>query len=253
MSPRVTQPEFRDQQRFSKYPFADHATLISDDGLLFPDPMIVDASLYLVGASENIRITQIEVAPRLITFYIGDDLEPEMAKASFDPLQPPEILYFEDTYSRSAGIMVLDLPTISSVNTWGEGIHTFSPDATPFLAGIVIPLPEVVLRGFLLPDGSLMTGHVPILGKDGVIVRQDDDGNIRIDIVGDPLFTRKICGEFDQILNSPIFLKTINGLLPDPYGNFHLSTADPALDEALRVFPAGKDTIVISIAGNTLK
>ena len=87
-----------------------------------------------------------------------------------------------------------------------------------------------------------MTGAVWLVGEDGVVIR-NVDGNIRIDLVGDPLFERALCtkelpeGSTDDPFPEPTFLQTINGLAPDEFGDFKITAGDAgAADTVLRVF-----------------
>ena len=97
---------------------------------------------------------------------------------------------------------------------------------------LFIPTPEPGLRGLLTPGGDLFTGDVWIVGDNGVVVRDTGDGNIRIDIVGDPLFRRKLCGSV-ELFNTPNIIRTINGCPPDEHGNFQLNVGDLITENTL--------------------
>jgi hypothetical protein len=80
---------------------------------------------------------------------------------------------------------------------------------------------------------NTVSGEVWLVGENGVVVRTEGK-NIRVDVVGDPLFKRKV----DNSFVTPRFIKTINGIPPDEYGDFKIvSGSYMAGDTILRVYP----------------
>ena len=124
--------------------------------------------------------------------------------------------------------------------------------AAEFAATCVTPMPAAGVRGFTTPDGTLFTGDVWLVGEDGVVVREED-GAVRIDVVGDPLFRRRLCQPV-QLFTTPRFVKTINGMRPDARGDFKI-TAGRALaaDTVLRVYTDDTGGITFEAVGQVLQ
>lgn len=244
---RIIHPEYRDENLASNYPFADTATLLSRDKIqLLPD-MFIDASIYPIGGTEQLYISLIVVGTRIVTLWIGDPTNTQLASCSFDPLSPPAMLTLVDTFGRPAGLFLADPIQLAAAQAWPAGSHTFDVGTTEFVASCTIPTPEPGVRGLWTADGNLSTGDAWIIGEDGIVVSLDDNGNIRVDVVGDPLFSRRLCA---STFSTPRFVKTINGIPPDANGDFQITVATlSSPDTVLRIVPVPPDTLRIGLVG----
>lgn len=250
---RVLFPEWRDENAPTKFPFADTATLTTTSNLKIDADMFLDARLYPIGGRERQYLAAIKVEARKVTITIGDPKTTTLASAMFDPLDPPEMLDLADGYGRPAGVLVSDPTRLSVFQTWPIGEHKFQPQASEFAASCVIPMPAIGVRGFVTEDGTLFTGDVWIVGENGVVVRQDGDETIRIDVVGDPLFRRRLCQPV-QLFTTPRFIKTINGMRPDERGDFKITVGRSlAADTILRVYVDDQGGITFEAVGQTLQ
>ncbi len=221
--PDVLFPEFRDQYETTRYPFMDTATLLSSGGQAIDTDLFLDASLYPIGSIGGfIYVSLITIQPRAIGITIADRTRQAKATVTFDPLAAPDILRFTDSWGRPAGILVTEAARLTRFTSWAAGDHVFLPAATQFVPSCVIPTPEAGVRGLLTAADELLTGDVVIVGENGVVVREETPSVIRIDVVGDPLFRRRLCDPLD-LFKPPGFVKTINGCPPDANGNFNLT------------------------------
>lgn len=238
MPNRIVFPEFRDEFEFTRYPFADGATLVaSNTSQEIEKDTFLDASLYIIGALEQVHISSVDVTPRLVTIWFSDRLNRNLASTSFDPLDPPVELEVQDAHDRPAGVLVSDAIRLSRFSAWDSTTHNFPIQATEFAASCVIPTPEAGVRGVLTEEAEMLAGDIWLVGDNGVVLREDGDCVIRVDIVGDPLFVRKLCQPID-LFDAPLFIKTINGCPPDEYGDFQLTVGDHlATDTVLRINP----------------
>lgn len=247
-------PEFRDQYERTRFPFADSALLSPTNADMqdIDNDMFLDASLYPIGAVGGLYISKITVATGLVEITIADSTASEVAAATFDPLTPPAVLRCTDALGRPAGILVSEASRLSRFSAWAVGVHTYRATSTPFTDSCVIPTPEVGVRGILTEQGDLFTRDVLIVGDNGVVVREDGDGVIRVDIVGDPLYVRTLCDPL-ELFNTPRFIQTVNGCPPDAQGNFQITVGDH-LNAAtiIRVYPNG-DGVVIEAVGQTIQ
>jgi hypothetical protein len=250
-STRILFPDFRDEQSDSRYPFADSATLIAEDGVneILRDTFI-DASFYVIDRIGRLYVSAIIVAPQKITIQIGDEKTTVVAETSFspNPAQTPidGVLSLTDSYGRPAGMLLATNDRLALFAGWDVGTYTFAIEATEFVAAVCIPAQEAGVRGIIAPDGSLVTGDLWLIGDGGVVIRYVGQQNgyeiIRVDVVGVPLFKRFLCIPFDRF-EPKNFLKTINDCPPDEYGNFTITaTGFEVEDTVLRV--THKDGII---------
>jgi hypothetical protein len=252
MPAQVVFPQYRNELGTTNYPFAAAANLTSQDGFTIAQGTILDASLYPIGVSQQLYISLVKVASDLITFSFSDAETPNLATASFPTASPPALLDVFDALGRPAGILVSEPNLLAAFSTWAPGSHKFLLGTTEFVASCVIPTPQTGLRAVVAPDGTLLTGDVWLVGQNGVVVRQDTDGAIRFDAVGEPLFLRQECHPTpggQNLFTTPNFLQTINDCPPDQYGNWNLTPGANAVTEPiLRIYPANGQ-LVLTLVG----
>lgn len=241
---RILFPDFREEQKDSRYPFADTATLRATDGVTsFQRDTFIDAAFYIIGAGQRVFISSIVVTPQRITVNISDETQTDIAAASFapNPVQIPEngALDVTDQYGRPAGTMIVTTDNVSLFSGWAPGTYEFDIEATEFVSTTVIPTREPGVRGVKVPGTDIFTGDIWLIGDGGVVFRYEGVQNgfnvIRVDIAGVPLFNRFICIPFERFVPKN-FVKTINNCSPDEYGNFTITaTGQKAADTVLRI------------------
>jgi hypothetical protein len=178
----------------------------------------------------------------LVTFYIGDTSNKQIASATFNPLAVPSdgALELVDAYGRPAGALLSTALALAAFSAWPNETHTFRIGDTEFVAGVVIPANEPGVRAVIGADGTLLTGDVWLIGDRGVVLRAPDANTVRVDVVGEPLFQRVVCEPVARF-QPKTFVQTItiNGVTcgPDEYGNFALTaTGHAASDTILRIY-----------------
>lgn len=247
MPERILFPELRDENEASRYPFADSASLTSSSGQKIAGETFIDAAVYPIGGRERMYIREIDVQARLITLRISDPRGITLCSAAFDALDPPSVVPLLDEYGRPAGMLLSEPLRLAIFSTWPVGLHTFALGATEFAASCTIPTPEIGVRGLVTEDGDVLTGDIFMVGDNGVVVRPDGDGIIRIDIVGDPLFLRRLCLP-DELVQPPRFVRTINGCPPDEFGNFNLVVGDALAENTIiRILPTDAGLKIMAV------
>ena len=242
--------EFRDEQEGSRYPFVDDASLKSESGTVtIGNDLFLDAAIYPIGSTTRLHIRQITVSQRLVQLELSDNNRRLMATAEFDPLADNLFtVRLVDPYGRDAGVLVSEPARLRIFTSWPVGVHTFPIGSAEFVASCCIPTPEIGVRGILTDAGEILTGDAIILGDNGIVVREEE-GEIRVDAVGDPLFLRKECGA-NANFATPRFLRTINGCGPDAFGNFTLTIGDNLADNTvLRIYPDGQGGLRLAAMG----
>lgn len=238
-------PGYRDERQDSKYPFIDQANLTSLDGLVFPRSAISDACFYPPGSPGDLYLRSVDRSYNTITFVLADSQSSSRATGSFQVTDIPEELRFQDEYGRECGLMILTSNT-TELLSWGEGEHQFRSTASALCPTAVMPIPSGGVEGFLLDDGTVVSGEVWFVGEDGVVLREIDENVIRMDVVGDPLFQRRMCDP-DDLFETPRYIKSISGFKADEYGRLRVTSPQVS---ALRIYTDG-GALILGIAGGT--
>jgi hypothetical protein len=243
-SARILYPQFRDEQSDSRYPFADHATLLSTERKLdIGRGTFIDATLYPIGGARQVYVSAILVAQTSVTIQIGDATTRNLATTSYSAVSPPAdgILHLQDSYGRPAGILLAVPLELSRISSWPSETHSFNTAATEFVATVVIPARERGVRAMTTDGKDIFTGDVWLIGDRGVVLRAEGENTVRVDIIGDPLFTRRICEPNARFIpKNFVRTLTVNGVTcgPDAYGNFiFTATGHNASDTVLRIYP----------------
>jgi hypothetical protein len=267
----IRHPEWRDELESTRYPFAATATLDNGNGGVILEGSFLDAHLYPIGAGEGLYLRSVELGYEFGTRTIADRVR-DVCSGQFRVPNPQDNVRLTDEYGRPAGLLVSESVRLAMFLSWGIGVHEFEPEMTEFAATCCMPTPEIGVRGIQLADGSLLTGPVWLVGGDGVVLRHEtvelppqscrQPGEtvdvIRVDVVGDPLFRRRLCNPVD-LFQTPRFVQRLairqQGQLlfvcePDEQGNFSIQRNDSlAGDSAIRVRTT-RDGVIFEVVGD---
>jgi hypothetical protein len=261
-SSRILFPQFRDEQADSKYPFADHVTLLATNtGIKLPTELFLDASFFGIGANVGLYLSAVIVTTQTVTITVGDNGTDKKFTAAYASANPPDsgVLNFVDTYNRPAGLLIAT-PTIRNTDgtikevtplvalaAWPAGEHKFSAATAEFVASVSVPAQEPGVRAITATSATeIDTGDVWLVGNGGIVLRVENENTIRVDVVGVPLFKRFVCAPLTSFPTKK-FLRTINGCGPDEYGNFTFTATgnishlpeEKNLHPVIRVYPTG--------------
>ncbi len=271
MVERRLHPEWRAENEPTKYPFGSNATLTNDVDVII-EGVFLDAILYPIGGQERVFLSRVDVNHDTVTVTIGDLINPALAAGSFDLLAPPDRFKLEDEFGRPAGVLVSESIRLSTFQSWIVGTHVFTVDQTEFAATVAVPTPELGVRGILLDDGSLFTDEVFLVGDDGVVLSVEESeiptrcgvparpiSIIRVDIVGDPLFRRRLCDPNDLFV-TPRFVETITfddgkqkvKCGPDGVGDVKMTANNDLAEDTVLRIRATENGIVFEAVGSTL-
>lgn len=239
--------EWRDQQGESRYPFADGATLQADTGLELDRRAIVDACLHPPGSTGAIYLSAVVVDAGRATLWFGDAATSRLASGTIDTASPSVTVEIVDSLGRAAGLLVTDATYLGDLQGWPVGTHEFTLTAGALSASAAVPVPAYGVTGFLLDSGEVVSGDAWLVGEDGVVLSEPAADIIRVDVVGDPLFRRRLCTP-SELFTTPAFLKTINGVSPDQFGRFVLTTGERLkTDNVIRVYVDGDDIVIEAV------
>lgn len=233
--PEIVYTEWRNENEQVNYPFADNATLENSEGVKIDPTLFLDARLYPIGGDETLYLRRVVVEEELARFYlaVGDT---EIAYGNLDLIVVPsngEVPVL-DTYGRPAGVLVSTSDKLTAVPGLFGSETVFPEAATHFAPSVVVPMPDIGVRGFLTDDGDMIFGPAILVGEQGIVLSAD--GNvIRVDALGNPFAKHEDCEGQDPL---PVYcpIKTINGISPDENGDFKLTIGgNSAVDNLFRI------------------
>ena len=208
-SARILFPQFRDEQADSKYPFADHVTLLAiNTGIRLPTDLFLDASFFGIGTNVGLYLSAVIVTTQTVTVTIGDSGADRKFTATYASASPPDsgVLNFVDTYGRPAGLLVAaptvrdaagtikEVTPLVDLAAWPAGEHRFNAATAEFVASVSVPAQEPGVRAITASSSpEISTGDVWLIGNAGVVLRVEGANTIRVDVVGVPLFKRFVC------------------------------------------------------------
>lgn len=273
-SQRILHPAWRDELQATPYPFGDWATLRNSNDVFIPEGTFLDAALYPIGGGSQLRLSKVVVAQETITLFIGDQIDDELCSGTLNFLEPVDELALVDAYGRAAGILVSTSQRLIIFQTMPPGTHTFTFAQTGFAAHVCIPVSDDYFRGFLLDDGSIVSGDIWLIGDDGIVLSheevdapQDDcevalgqdptEQRIRIDIVGDPLFRQRLCA---NAAVTPKFLQTLTFkrgcdtvvVRPNAQGDIQMSVGRPEAESTILRLQVVDGTLKLTTIGERL-
>ncbi|HVE24007.1 MAG TPA: hypothetical protein VNC22_01315 [Sporichthya sp.] len=253
---RIQFPEWRRENEATRYPFSSRATLVNDEGRVVVEGAFLDAALYPAGGVGGFFLAAVTLTSEEVTFTVGDDNTRELASGTVSVVDPPDLVPLEDAAGRPAGVLVSESARLGTFQSWGVGTHEFDRAQSEFCPTVCFPAPALGLRGVRLESGEVFAGDVWLVGADGVVLRADPvtlpaaDGlperpatAIRVDVVGDPLFRRRLCENAD-LFATPRFVRTVRFVgpnqtfdcAPDAFGDVKIFGNNAlAADTVLRV------------------
>lgn len=234
MATEVRYPEWYDQFEYTRFPFEDTATLTTYDGRVLPETTFLDARFNLVDAQHGVYLSTVIVEEGKITLWLGDPTNAQIAWAEVDPASLDQRVPFTDLLGRRVGLFVTRPRALSLFRAWGIGTYEFPVQATRLAASTYIILPTTAVNGFLLDDGTIVTGHVALVGGEGVVFQvgpaqltgpcgellETGVDQITMHVVGDPLFKRKLCAP-EEDFASPRFIQQLCFAVPGREGDPH--------------------------------
>lgn len=256
---KIRHQELQAELAETNYPFEPYCTL-SNDKLEIPQDVFEDFRLYPSHLMGPFHLSVIEVLESGVRLWFGNADLAQAMYASWDlPVTDGSINVY-DQYNRLCGLIVSSVDGLTLLGSYPEGQYNFDSAATTVCSRCVLPTAASTVSGFVLSDGSVVSGQVWLLGEDGVILSTASSGSqttIRVDVVGDPLFLQKLCENVDLFNpTNPIrSVKVVNGeqefvCYPDSLGNLSITQNNhEAPDTALRVRPTA-DGLVFRVEGS---
>ena len=202
---KVLNPEWNDALRNSLYPFVGQDELRTDTGFEVPRDLFLDLCIMAPMQATTATLVSLFVpglgVPVVATFAVDGTVIGTCELANTDNV----IL---TATGERVGFVRVDHVTSTRVRGWPAGTHVVNRDVLPHL---MVATPARAQRGIRLPDGTVKTGDVYLIGGPGVWVDLGPDNSVQISVVGDPY-----TGRVDPARS----IRTINGVTAE---NFQIS------------------------------
>jgi hypothetical protein len=265
---RLVGREWGDENRETAFPFSSRATLRSTAGRELPVGALVDALLYPPRAGVGLYLRRLVVAFDSVRLEVTDAARSVACSGTFRPSDRPAALKLADADGRPCGVVVLDPDRAAGLALDGPGEYLFDQTATEFSAVCTAPAPDPGVAAFRLPTGQLLTGRVSFVGGPGVRLSAEPttvagaDGRpaaataIVVDVVGDPLYRRRLCAG-DSPYDAPVFTRVVRVEAPGrtfevpvgPDGEFTIFAGDGLTARPAMRFRAEGSTVYVETAG----
>lgn len=158
----VVYNEYYNENSQRNYPFEDSASLMStEDYVLAPD-VIIDAMIYPLEVVGVPYLSKIDMSEKIM--YVSDSGS-DAVLMSGAITGDSVILY--DEYQRQLGIITLGP---GSAQLQNGRVYEFASSNAKFASTCWFPITREGVQGFLLDDGTLVTGDVMFEGRNGMVV-----------------------------------------------------------------------------------
>lgn len=229
--PKVLYQEFRDEYEYTAYPFCDGASLADDSGaVVIPPNIFLDGAFFIPGVTDALYLATLTKRGQKLTFDVSDPAREHTATATLDPRDG--VLRFHNPAGWYVGCLVSTPDRLPFFLTLKDGTYHFYPEDTPISARCIQPVAQTYVSSIDVGD-SRAVGDVWLVGGEGVTLREED-GCIRIDLVGELLPRQLFCADPDAV-RMPRLIQAINGIGPDAHGEILLTGSGEPSGTVLRV------------------
>jgi hypothetical protein len=235
---------YRDQFRYTNYPFSDAAELETESGFVLPQELFLDASVYV--ERELVYLKSVIRRFDKITFYLGDDNHSHLSSFSLELNQTTDEEQTAQIHSQTKelrGIIVYDASLVAVLLSLPDGENAFVGNGLPFCLTCYVPIASDGLAAISLVNAygqtQTLSGNICLVGSNGIILEQK--GNvITIHVAGDPLYDR---ARYGAAYLTPRFLQRIQAVSED---------ADGGIDQRYELTPNADGQILLDSLGDTL-
>lgn len=257
-------PQWRDRNAETSYPFADDASLASQDGRLqLTTDWLVDAAIYAAAATAPVHISTIVVVGNRATIFLMDsEFRPLGSGVATKLSESPIAVYDGD--SQPVATLVPSNSANASLFAAGDGTYQFSSTDLRFVASTTLQAPAVAFGGFRIGDTVLTGNRLVLVGERGIQLTVEEtsevtgDGQtqavslIRIHAMGDPQALMAACSDPARLPPRPIrqvvfqYGDYTQVCEPDALGNILILSASPSVaDSALRVLQQASGLVFV--------
>lgn len=254
---RINYPTYYEEAVGTDYPFKSGASR-SNGTVVIENDVFVDGRLFPPLGRYDLFISEIVVGSDVV--IVLSNGAGEVGRGSFNRATPPDYVTFSSNNVHIGILQGSPSGGLSKLAGWNDGTYAFTAAQTPFTASVVVPQPQQGVRAIVLDSGAVFAGDVTIVGERGVqftVPRIEGSSSsdagwpnyagyqqevIRMDVVGDPLFLRRGCGDQASEFQQDVLIARINFdghvFTPDETGGFLITIAHASSNQpAVRLLP----------------
>lgn len=268
---RTYYPSWHDANADIRYPFVDHASLLSDDGLCqITNDWLVDAAIYSPIAVGKIAITQLELSGNAAIVTVSDSSQ-VIGTATIDRLSAGSAAIV-DANDQPVGTLVSGPRGHAALFDVVDGVYFFSIQQLELVSSCVLlnPSPNA-LQGFRVGSGNALIGNpLVFVGERGVQLTVNESTEVdsagqpmtvevlRIHAMGDPQYLSRECDDPARIpqrfIREIVFQygDTTQICRPDSTGNILLLAGASAVSESALSVIMESAGITLVLAGKSV-
>jgi hypothetical protein len=226
---------FRDEVTRYSYPF-DELSSLEDENVFIGTDLLIDASLYIKEAAElPLHISTVDGTygeKDEVRLLISDKTGVEVGRVTLDyDTKEAEVI---GTRGVPVGILVFNPVGLARfIGRVTGNIFKLMPSVASFLLDVSHVSEATHLR-YVIVDGTAVSGDIRIIARHGCRFEVTDNGELRLDIVGDPhqTLSRQPVVSINGVKNRSIWLAN------HPRSNLRIDNSEGAI----RFVQAGEAT-----------
>lgn len=232
---KIFGPTYQDSLRGLQYPFAVAGPVRAEDGTVLDADVITDAALFVRAGTEKVLLYEIIVVQGVsATMTFADAAGTPVGAAAVTPVDAGRVDIALN--GLNTGFMAFDATAMRGLLNWTSGTYVFRVELVPHVLVFSDPAWR---RGIVLPDGTVLTGEIWLVGADGIQLAPTA-GGFAIHAYGDPYAGRT--GPRRTFLG-------LNGVLPDANGNINLVPQGSNPKFRLNFVPLGSGRVRVEVIG----
>ena len=232
---RIYGPTWADSLRNLQYPFAVPGPVRASDGTVLDPDVITDLALFVSAAVTKVYLYQVTVVQgSSATFTFADNTGKAVGTAVVLATTADRVGV--SLNGVNAGFMTFGAVAMRGVLNWAPATYTFRTEIVPHVLVFSDPAWR---RGLVLPDGTVLTGTVWVVGAAGIQLEPTATG-FAVQAYGDPYAGRA---------GSRRTYTKIGNVSPDADGNINLVPQGTQPQFRLNVVPLGSGQVRIEVIG----
>jgi hypothetical protein len=232
---KISGPTWPDALRGLQYPFAIPGPIRADDGTVLDPDVVTDLALFVSADVEKVLLYTVTVVQGVsATFTFANGAGTPVGTVTVTPVSNGRAGI--SLNGVNTGFMTSDPTAMRGVLNWTSAVYSFRVELVPHVLVFSDPAWR---RGVVLPDGTVLTGEIWLVGSDGIQFEATADG-FRIHAYGDPYAGRT---------GPRRAFTALNGVLPDSNGNINLVPQGTNASFRLNFIPLGSGQIRVEVTG----
>ena len=232
---KIYGPTWQDSLQGLQYPFAVPGPVRAETGTVLDPGVLTDLALFVRATTEKaylFTITVLQGASATLTFT--DPVGTTVGTAVVTPADSGRAAIALNGVN--VGFLTFEDPAMRGVLNWTSATYTFRTELVPHVLVFSDPLWR---RGVVLPDGTVLTGEIWLVGAQGIQFEETATG-FAVHAYGDPYVGR----------TGPRRTYTqIGNVLPDADGNISLVPSGTQARFRINVIPVGDGQIRVEVTG----